>query len=180
MLDTTQTTLADAIEELDGTIEERAAEMAELDPSTQDFLARARTANDYQQMVYGLEWARDKWGPDAEVAVGAPTAGEQALMHEQSQDHAGEERMRLWFAAAATEDAPWAESGLKPTFENIADVHGGLIDWIEWKANSLGRPEGSEGNRLRQYYRAAATQDQETSDQSNISTTSSSSDSGTA
>jgi hypothetical protein len=180
MLATTETTIQEAIDELDGTIEERASDMAGLDADGDAFAAHVRTANDYQQMIYGLEWARDEWGPDAEVVVGAPTAGEQALMHEKSQDHAGEERMRLWFAATATEDAPWAESGLKATFQNIVDVHGGLIDWVEWKANSLGRPEGSEGNRLQRYYRAAVTSAQETSDHENISTTSSSSDSGTA
>jgi hypothetical protein len=165
MLDTTETTLAEAIGDLDGTIEERAADMAELDPTTQDFQARARTANDYQQMLYGLEWAAGEFDADAEIVIGAPTAGEQARMHEQSQDNAGQERMRLWFAATATDGAPWGDPDLSVTFSNLANAHGGLIDWIEWQANKLGRPEESEGNRLRRYYsakRSQATSESET------------------
>jgi len=178
MLDTTSTTIQDAIDDLDGTIEERASDMADLDASTPHFAAHVRSAGDYQQMIYGLEWARDEWGEEAEVVVGAPTAGEEALMHEEAADDASQERMRLWFAAAATEAAPWEEATLTQTFQELATVHGGLIDWIEWQANTLARPEGSEGNRLRTYY--AEMQNDTDSQNETTSSTSSSSDSGTA
>ena len=185
MLTTETYTIDEALAELDERIAEYEAEMDRLDEETDadDPLPDAYdTAKErWDRLRYlknGLQWQRDEegWG-DATVELGALTAGEKAMMHRKAPDKAGAEELRLWFVAASTVSAPYAEDDLEATFRNLADCHPGFTEWVESKANGLGVPTESGNSSSTS---STATESSGTSTTEPGSTTSSSSDSPTA
>lgn len=148
MLTSETYTVDGAIEELDATLADLGDEADQLEPTTDQHEAVQGRINRLSYFRNGLEWARSEWGGDAEIELGALTAGEVALMHREAPDHAGEDEMQLWYVAAATEDAPYAGDGLAETFDGVAQTHPGFAAWAEATANGLSVFSGGpdEGN----------------------------------
>jgi len=118
-----------------GTLEDR---LADLDPGTDEAEAVSAQRDRLQYLRDGVEWQADEWGDDAKVEVGALTAGEEAMMHREIPEEAGERERRLWYVAAATEHAPYVGADLEDTFANVADLHPAFVAWVEARSNALG------------------------------------------
>lgn len=138
MLSSETTTLAKALDELDehiGTLEDH---LDDLDEGTDEADAVSDQRDRLQYLRRGVEWQADEWGDGTEITVGALTAGEEAMMHREIPDDAGKKERRLWYAAAATEAAPYVEGELSETFANIAGLHPAFVEWVESRSNALG------------------------------------------
>ncbi|WP_395166358.1 hypothetical protein [Natrinema pallidum] len=179
MLTTKTYTLDDAIAELTEQIDDLEVEIEDLEDGTDDHAVATGRKDRLQYFRNGLEWQRDEegWDGDAEIELGALTAGEEAKMHREASDTAERKEMRLWFVAASTVDAPYAADTLSETFSELANVHPAYAAWAESEANGLGVPESS-GNRSSMS--STATGASKTSRDELNSTTTSSSDSPTA
>lgn len=179
MLTTEVYTLDDVIADLTEQISDLEDEIGDLEEGTDDHTVATSRQDRLQYFRNGLEWQRDEagWGGDAEIELGALTAGEEAKMHREAPDAAGRKEMRLWFVAASTADAPYVGDTLSETFTALADVHPAYAAWAESEANGLGVPDSS-GNRSSTS--STATGASETSTNEPNSTTTSSSDSPTA
>lgn len=138
MLDSETLTLESALDALDDTIAALDEHLDDLDGDTDDAAAVRSQRNRVQYFRRGVEWQADEWGADTEVTVGALTAGEEAMMHREIPDDAGDKERRLWYVAAATEAAPYAEADLEDTFANVASLHPAFVEWVEGKSNALG------------------------------------------
>jgi hypothetical protein len=178
-LDTKQTTIQEAIDDLQTRIEEIGDTMRDLDASSNRYAALEDQASQLEYQASGLVWMRDEagWGDDAVLELGGLTAGEQARMHKHAPADTVEDEMRLWFVAAGTVAAPYAGETLSETFAELVDTHAGYISWAEAQLNDLATP-GNESPRLATYL--SETQGSPTSTSDSTSTTSSSSDSPTA
>lgn len=133
--------LTEAIDAIDGALED-------LDESTDEAAALRDRRATLAYWRNGLEWQlRDgDWTTETEFTVGAMTAGEEAMMHREVPNEAGDDEFRLWFVAASVEAGPFVDSELDETFANIVDLHPAVVKWLEAKANSLGTAS-DEGNR---------------------------------
>ncbi|OYR53597.1 hypothetical protein DJ73_07245 [Halorubrum sp. Ea1] len=138
MLASETTTLAEALDELDEHIGALEGHLEELDEGTEEADAVSDQRDRLKYLRRGVEWQADEWGEDTEVTVGALTAGEEAMMHREIPDDAGEKERRLWYAAAASEVAPYVEGELSETFANIAGLHPAFVEWVEGRSNALG------------------------------------------
>ncbi|GAA1280102.1 hypothetical protein GCM10009646_78860 [Streptomyces aureus] len=147
MLTTHTYTLGDSIGELDDQIDALNEVLEELDSTTEDYAYTQRRRNRLRYYKDGLEWQRDEegWSPDAEIELGAMTAAEEALMHREMSSNAEKKERRLWYVAASTVEAPYADSDLSETFSDLGQCHPAFVDWAEAKANALGVP-GVSGN----------------------------------
>lgn len=147
MLTTHTYNLQESIDELTDQIETLDEALGELDSGTDQYKATTSRKDRLTYYRTGLRWQRDEegWDGDAEIELGAMTAGEKALMHREATDGADREEMRLWFVAASTVDAPYASSDLSETFTELGACHPAFAEWAESKANSLGVP-GVSGN----------------------------------
>jgi hypothetical protein len=131
-------TLAEARASLTDQIDALAGRLNDLDASTDEAEATAAQRDRLQYLRDGVEWQAEEWGSDAEVTVGALTAGEEAMMHREIPETAGERERRLWYVAAATERAPYVGDGLADTFANVSDLHPAFVAWVEARSNALG------------------------------------------
>jgi hypothetical protein len=138
MLASETTTLAEALASLDDHIDTLEEHLEELNENTDDAAAVNSQRNRLQYFRRGVEWQADEWGEDAEVTIGALTAGEEAMMHREIPDDAGEKERRLWYVAAASETAPYVEDELSETFANVASLHPAFVEWVEGRSNALG------------------------------------------
>lgn len=148
-LDTTTYTIAEALDEIDDQIDEISETLVDLTAGTDRYEALVDRAQSLEYRADGLTWMRDEgeWGEDAEITLGALTAGERAKMERQITDGASVAERRLWFVAAGTEEAPYAGGDLAATFENLVDVHDGYLQWGEAQLNELSTP-GNATQRL--------------------------------
>lgn len=151
-LTTESYTLDEAIDELQGRIEDVGDTIADLEETSDRYQRLEARSNRLEYLCDGLVWQRDEaeWGGDCEITLGALTAGEKALMHRAAPDEAGREEMNLWFVAQGTVDAPYAADDLDEAFADLAGAHDGYVQWAEAKLNGLASP-GESGNRLRTY-----------------------------
>lgn len=138
MLASETNTLAEAQTSLTEGIDALADRLDDLDSSTEEYDATAAQRDRLQYLRDGVEWQAEEWGSDAEVTVGALTAGEEAMMHREIPDSAGERERRLWYVAAATESAPYVADDLSDTFHNVSDLHPAFVAWVEARSNALG------------------------------------------
>ena len=138
MLASETDTLGEALDSLDEQIDALEEYLADLDDDTDDAEAVRAQRNRLQYLRQGVEWQADEWGADAEVTLGALTAGEEAMMHREIPADASEKERRLWYVAAATEAAPYVESELSETFANVAGLHPAFAEWVEARSNALG------------------------------------------
>lgn len=179
MLTTETYTLDEALADLEGRIEELEATLEDLDSSTDEADAYRQRRDRLRYQQTGLRWQRDEedWG-DADIEIGALTAGEKAMMHREAPDSAGRDEMQLWFVAASTATAPYVHDDLGETFAALADTHPAFVQWAEAKANGLGVPSES-GNESSTSSTATTAPASETSTDVPDSTTTSSSASPT-
>lgn len=154
MLASYQTTVDEAIADLEERREGIEDRLDDLDPDTDRAEALEAISDRLGAFLDGLRWQRDEagWGGDATLEFGAPDAQELAQMEEEMPDDAGTSQRRLWYVAAATVEAPYAEDDLEATFRNLS-VHDGFARWAEAQAYDLSVPggtdtddEGDEGN----------------------------------
>ena len=138
MLASETTTLTEALDSLDEQIESLEELLVEYEDDTDEAQAVRDQQNRLTYLKRGVEWQADEWGDDAEVTVGALTAGEEAMMHREIPDGAGAKERRLWYVAAATETAPYVADELSETFANVADLHPAFVEWVEARSNALG------------------------------------------
>ena len=138
MLTTETTMLGEANDSLNEHIEALQEHLDDLDPSTDEATAVSNQRDRLQYLRRGVEWQADEWGEDVEVTIGALTAGEEAMMHREIPDDAGEKERRLWYVAAASEAGPYVEDDLSDTFANVADLHPAFVEWVEGTSNALG------------------------------------------
>jgi hypothetical protein len=146
MLATKTITIDEAIADIDDTLAELEATVADLD----DESARAQAIQSQMDALrhrrdYGLVWVRDDaggdgWGGDAELTLGAPTAGDEMQMFRAADDAATEREMGMWYAAAGTVDAPYAGDGVVETFHALSDLPRAFVEWAEAQVNTLGMP----------------------------------------
>jgi len=144
-------TLSTTVDEAIADVRERLGDIEEklegLDAGTDRTQALQQQRATLQFRANGLLWMRDEegWGGDARLELGAPTAGEQALMSREVPADAGASERTLWFVAAGTETAPYVGEGMEETFEGLVDVHQGFVAWAEARLNDLATP----GNAIR-------------------------------
>ncbi|CAL92483.1 hypothetical protein BJ1_gp61 [Halorubrum virus BJ1] len=138
MLASETTTLAEAQASLEEHIDALADSLTDLDASTDEYDAVASQRDRLQYLHDGVEWQAEEWGDDAEVTVGALTAGEEAMMHREIPDGAGERERRLWYVAAASDSGPYVGDDLSATFANVSDLHPAFVAWVEARSNALG------------------------------------------
>lgn len=138
MLESETTTLADAEADLEEEIAAVDDELADLPDDSAEADALEGRRDRLKYLKNGIEYHADEWGADAEVTVGALTAGEEAMMDRERPDHAGDKERRLWYVAAATDDAPYVGDDLSETFANVADLHPAFVAWVEARSNALG------------------------------------------
>jgi len=131
-------TLAEARASLTDQIDALEDRLNDLDSSTDEAEATAAQRDRLQYLRDGVEWQAEEWGADAEVTVGALTAGEEAMMHREIPETAGERERRLWYVAAATERAPYVGDDLADTFANVSGLHPAFVAWVEARSNALG------------------------------------------
>lgn len=179
MLTTETYTLDGALDDLEDRIEDIEATLETLDASTDEAEVYRQRRDRLRYQQTGLRWQRDEadWG-DADIELGALTAGEKAMMHREAPDSAGRDEMQLWFVAASTADAPYAADQLEKTFAALADTHPAFVQWAESKANGLGVPSES-GNESSTSSTPTTAPASETSTDAPDSTTTSSSASPT-
>lgn len=163
MLATETYSLDDALAEIEERRGELADELDDLDTGTDAYQDAKARHDRLGYLARGLRWQRDEedWG-DAEIELGALTAGEKAMMHREAPDAADGEEMRLWFVAASTITAPYAGDDLSETFSNLANCHPAFAEWVEAKANSLGIPD-AVGNGSSTSSTESGTSDEATS-----------------
>jgi hypothetical protein len=138
MLASETTTLEEAIASIDEHVDALEDHLEELDDDTDDAKAVGSQRDRLQYLRRGVEWQADEWGAETEVTVGALTAGEEAMMHREIPDDAGEKERRLWYVAAASEAGPYVEAELSETFANVAGLHPAFVEWVEGRSNALG------------------------------------------
>lgn len=160
-LDTGRYDLVDEIEDVEETIAEKVDEreriLDELDddedpPRQVDVLASE--IGTLRRHKRGLEWVVADHDSDVTVTLGALTAGEMALVEDESPDGVGDGAIRNYFVAAGTVDAPWlAHDADAPTPEdyqqtvaNVANLPPGVVRWAETRINSLASVDLEEGN----------------------------------
>jgi len=147
MLATESRTLDEAVGRVETDIEALENELDDMDPSTDQHQAVQSRIDRLRYYANGLQWQRDEagWGGDAVVEMGSLTAGEKAMMHREAPDSAERHEMVMWYVAASTAEAPYADDDLSDTFAALADCHPGFVEWAEATTNALGVP-GAEGN----------------------------------
>ncbi|WP_226043476.1 hypothetical protein [Natrinema sp. DC36] len=181
MLTTETYELGTAIEKLKDRIDDLEESLEELEEETDKYKATESRRDRLRYFRNGLEWQRDEeeWGGDAEIELGAMTAGERAMLYREIPEVAGEDERTLWFTAASTADAPYggSDDDLKETFSALSGCHPAFTDWLEAKTNSL---SVAEGNGSSTSSTETTTEASETSTDEPSSTTTSSSDSPTA
>jgi hypothetical protein len=179
MLATETYTLDGALADLEDSIAALEDEQESCDEASEQYQALATQIDRLEYFANGLRWQRDSegWGAEAEIELGALTAGEKALMHREAPDTAGREEMRLWFVAASTAAAPYASDDLEATFTGLAQCHPAFAEWAEAQANGLGVPD-DVGNGSSTS--SPASDSSGTSTNASETSTSSSSDSPTA
>ena len=162
MLTSETHTIDGALADLEERIDETEERIDELDESTQEHESLTAARDRLRYFRNGLVWQRDEeeWGGDAEIELGALTAGEKAMMHREAPDHADREEMRIWFVAASTVDGPYHHDDLAKTFRALSQCHPAFVEWAEAQANGLGVPNDT-GNRSS--VSSSATGDSETS-----------------
>ena len=138
MLASETNTLAEALDSLDAQIESLEELLVEYDDDTEEAQAVRDQQSRLEYLKRGVEWQADEWGDEAAVEVGALTAGEEAMMHREIPDDAGEKERRLWYVAAASEAGPYVEAELSETFANVAGLHPAFAEWVEGRSNALG------------------------------------------
>jgi len=182
MLTTETYTLDGAIAELDDRMDTLGEDLEGLEQGTDDYSAIKARRNRVSYLENGVRWQRDEegWGGDTEIELGSMTAGEEAMMHREAPDDAGRKEMRLWFVAASTVSAPYADpdDGLSETFSALSSAHPAFVEWLEAKANGLG-VSTELGNGSSTSSTETTTGASETSTGDPDSTTTSSSDSPT-
>lgn len=178
MLKTETYTLDDAHGELTDRVETLEDSLEDLEKGSDKYKVIKSRRDRVSYLERGLRWQRDEedWG-DAEIELGAMTAGEEAMMHRDVPDNAGAEERRLWFVAASTIDAPFVGDDLEETFADLAGCHPAFVEWVEAKVNGLGIPsETGNGSSTSSKETEASASSTDEPD----STTTSSSDSSTA
>lgn len=101
----------------------------------------------------GLQWAQTQYDADS-VTLAALTAGEMALVEDESPRDVGDGQVRIYFTAAGTVDAPWLEhdpdapdpEAYRDTVANVSQLAPGLARWAETQINNLGSFGPDEGN----------------------------------
>jgi hypothetical protein len=148
MLTTQTITIEEARAELTEGIDALDEALDDLDPDTDQAAALRDRRGTLTYWRNGLDWQTSEgdWTAETELTVGAMTAGEEAMMHREVPDQAGDDEFRLWFVAASVEAGPFVEGELSETFANVANLHPAVVRWLESKANSLGTAS-DEGNR---------------------------------
>ncbi|QLH80982.1 hypothetical protein [Halosimplex pelagicum] len=177
MLDTETYTLDTAIDDLDERIDDYDEAIEATDEETDEYQMLQDRRDTLSYRRNGLIWQRDEagWGGDAVIKIGAPAAGEEALMDREVPEAAGEKERRLWYVATATVEAPHDTDSISDAFDDVANCHSGYIRWAEAQANGL----GVAGNATTSSTSSTATEDSATSTDEPASTTSSSSGSPT-
>ncbi|KKF39889.1 hypothetical protein FK85_25015 [Halorubrum saccharovorum] len=147
MLTTKTLTVDDARTELTEGIEALEDALDDLDEDTDKAAALRDRKGTLTYWRNGLDWQTSEgdWTADTELTVGAMTAGEEAMMHREVPEQAGQDELRLWYVAASVEAAPFVEDELEETFANVAGLHPAVVKWLEAKANGLGTAS-DEGN----------------------------------
>ena len=138
MLASETNTLAEALDSLDAQIQSLEELLVEYEGDTDEAQAVRDQQSRLEYLKRGVEWQADEWGDEAAVEVGALTAGEEAMMHREIPDDAGQKERRLWYVAAATEAAPYVADDLSETFANVASLHPAFVEWVEGTSNALG------------------------------------------
>jgi len=149
MLTTETITVDNALDELREQIDSLRDGLADLDEGTDQAASLRDRIDRLSYWQNGLEWhvAEGDWDGKTEIAIGAMTAGEEAMMHrEMPADVDDEQEIRVWYVAASVESGPFVEDDLTDTFHNVAGLHPAAVKWLEAKANSLGTASDS-GNR---------------------------------
>ncbi|MDB2283666.1 hypothetical protein PM038_00050 [Halorubrum ezzemoulense] len=148
MLTTQTITIEDARAELSEGIDAIDEALDELDEDTDEADALRGRRGTLTYWRNGLDWQTSEgdWTAKTELTIGAMTAGEEAMMHREVPDEAGDNEFRLWFVAASVEEGPFVEGELSDTFANVANLHPAVVKWLEAKTNSLGTAS-DEGNR---------------------------------
>jgi len=144
-LATEETTVGDAIETVREYIDAIDGELSgdDLDTDTDYATALREQRGNLQYYLTGLVWVRDEadWGADANLVLGAPTAGEQALMDRERPQDAGRAERRLWFVAAGLQEAPCHhDDDVAETFAGLTSLHAGFVHWCESQLDALATP----------------------------------------
>ncbi|ACM56368.1 hypothetical protein [Halorubrum lacusprofundi] len=147
MLTTQTLTVDDARAELTEGIEALEDALDGLDEDTDDAAVIRDRKSTLTYWRNGLDWQTSEgdWTTDTELTVGAMNAGEEAMMHREVPEQAGQDEFRIWFVAASVEAGPFVEDDLNETFANAACLHPAVVKWLEAKANGLGTAS-DEGN----------------------------------
>lgn len=145
-LDTRHINFDEEIERLEGEIDDIAEKVAELDPTTDRAKSLESRGNRLDTHRRGLEWARDEWDVDG-VELGGLNAGEYGEMQDKLPDGAGEGATRIYYVAAGTTEAPYAEDDLEDAVANVAQLSIAYARWAEAQINDL-TSVGETGNRF--------------------------------
>jgi hypothetical protein len=146
MIDTKTWTVEEAIESVDSQLSDVLDDLEGLDSDSARYEAEASTAQQLDHRLDGLYSAREEWGPEAEVTLSAPTAGDHAKVDRKASDNGQRERV-LWLVAQCSESGPHVGDDLTETFQSVAGgLHDGLVRWMETEVNNLSSAEGREGN----------------------------------
>lgn len=149
-----ETTVGEAIDDIEETIAELSARREEMEPDTPDAKALARVISDQRRYLRGLRWHcqdngdDEPWGEETTLVFGPMTAAERALMLREVDADADNHERQLWRVAAATVEAPYYDDDLTDCFVAVGQLHTGFVDWADGKLNALLSPGASEaGNK---------------------------------
>ena len=149
------------IERLEDKIDELAETVSGLDPTSKRAKSLEDRGNKLDTYRRGLEWAREAWDDDS-VTLGGLNAGEYGEMQDKLPAGAGDGATRVYYVAAGTVKAPYAEDGLEETVPNVAQLPIAYVRWAEAQINDL-TSVGETGNRF--YDSLRGTQARATSDE---------------
>lgn len=175
-LDTKTTTIDEAIAELEDDREDLIDEIARIPPDERDadnieYARKSNEASELERYLGGLEWARDKYGGDAEIELGGLTTAERAEVDDRVDDFK-QTTITPTESTAAAESIFWVVKGTlaAPFFDaqdlaehddpfdykngQIGALPSQLTDWLEAEINELSTVGAREGNSFMQQVKA--------------------------